>query len=375
MNKKILDWTIEELQQNADRVEFGEYQREPSVWDLKDKRRLIDSILRSYDISSIYLYQREEGRYECVDGRQRINAILSFLGSNVTDEEERLDNHFSFQSSDELLGKNELEEFEGRRFAKLSDDEKGHFFSAQQRARFLTYPLTIILLTDLKDEDDLHLMFLRLQLGDPLNAGEKLKAMKGRMRDFIFNEFGKHPYFDRLQIPQRRFSREQTAAQVALQFFSRIENGTFHKARFEDLQTFFKQKSTLSPSDEKRLGEIVDQASRTDELVEKYQNEIELKNRAMGVTLFFVLQEIPEEQVNDFFHFLGEFQKTVREQVKLGVFIDHHFRSLLKFQTYITQAAIEKYAIEGRQKMLLEYFGYYLAEKKIKQDEPEENFS
>jgi uncharacterized protein with ParB-like and HNH nuclease domain len=368
MNKTILDWTVETLQTNAQRIEFGEYQREPSVWNLKDKRRLIDSILRGYDISGIYLYQRAENRFECIDGRQRINAILSFLGTNVADDDGRLDNHFTFQSSDELLGKKELEEFEGKRFIRLSEDEKGRFFDDKERIRFLSYRPTIILLTDLEDEDDLHLMFLRLQLGDPLNAGEKLKAMKGRMRDFIFNELGKHPYFERLKIPQRRFSKEQTAAQVALQFFSKAENGNFHKARFEDLQTFFKQKSSLSPTDEGRLAEIIAITDRTDEFVEKHEGEIELKNRAMGVTLYFVLQEIQPYQVDDFFKFLKEFQKTVREQVKLGVFINRHFLSLLKFQTYITQAAVEKYAIEGRQKMLLDYFKEYLGTGEIKED-------
>jgi len=33
---------------------------------------------------------------------------------------------------------------------------------------------------------------------------------------------------------------------------------------------------------------------------------------------------------------------------------------LLEFQTYISQAAVEKYAIENRQKFLEEYFDYYL---------------
>jgi hypothetical protein len=368
MKKEILDWTIETLEQNARLIEFGEYQREPSVWDLDDKRRLVDSILRSYDISGIYLYQRDGNRYECIDGRQRINAILSFLGTNQGDDDGRLHNHFSFRSSDELLGKKELEEFEGRRFAELDENEKGEFFTKDQRDRFLTYRPTVILLTELEDEDDLHLMFLRLQLGSPLNAGEKLKAMKGRMRDFIFDEFGKHPYFERLKIPQRRFSKEQTAAQVALQYFSKAENGGFHKARFVDLQTFFKNKSTLSESDEGRLGELLTMATRADELVGEHENDIELKNRAMGVSLYFVLQEIPSSNIDSFFKFLHEFQKTVREQVKLGIYIDHHFRSLLKFQTYITQAAVEKYAIEGRQAMILEYFNTYLATGKIKED-------
>ncbi|MGA2239167.1 MAG: hypothetical protein ABSG74_08145 [Candidatus Bathyarchaeia archaeon] len=43
------------------------------------------------------------------------------------------------------------------------------------------------------------------------------------------------------------------------------------------------------------------------------------------------------------------------------------YRKLLDFQTKITQAAVEKYAIEARNKMLEEYFRYYRSYKKIKE--------
>jgi hypothetical protein len=39
----------------------------------------------------------------------------------------------------------------------------------------------------------------------------------------------------------------------------------------------------------------------------------------------------------------------------------------LDFQINITQAAVEKYAIEERNKMLEEYFHYYRQHKKIKE--------
>jgi len=372
MKKEILPWTIERLQEMVSLVEFGEYQREPSVWNSKKKRRLIDSILRGFDISSIYFYLKDTGQYECIDGRQRINAILSFLGANLGDDGGQLDNHFVFQSTDELLGESELKDFEGKRFAPLVEDEKGKFFSKPQQKQFLDYPLTIVLLTNLDSESDLRLMFLRLQLGAPLNAGEKLKAMQGQMRDFVFLTLGNHPYFERLNIPQRRFSKEQTAAQVALQYFSRIEKKSFRKARFEDLQRFFKEKSSLTGAEEKTIDALLTSLNRANEAIDASKHQIELKNRAMGVSLFFVLDQLYEEgkknQFEVFFEFLEEFQKTVREQVKLGVFIEPRYRSLLKFQTYITQAAVEKYAIDGRNKLLLDYFDHYLKEGNIKED-------
>lgn len=58
-----------------------EYQRE-EVWSLNKKRLLIDSILRKYDISMIFLRQiidRGRLRYECIDGQQRLKCIFQFI--------------------------------------------------------------------------------------------------------------------------------------------------------------------------------------------------------------------------------------------------------------------------------------------------------
>ena len=70
-------WTIKQLREYIDVIEFPEFQREPTVWKLDKKQLLIDSILRDFDISSIYIYEKENGGFDCIDGRQRINAIFS----------------------------------------------------------------------------------------------------------------------------------------------------------------------------------------------------------------------------------------------------------------------------------------------------------
>ena len=71
-----------------------------STWNNRDRERLIDSILRNYPLPSIFLYrQEEEGEiyYDVIDGKQRIESILMFVGkkrgrftinSNLPGEEE-----------------------------------------------------------------------------------------------------------------------------------------------------------------------------------------------------------------------------------------------------------------------------------------------
>lgn len=58
------------------------FQRQ-SVWSLRDRTKLIDSILRRYPLPAIFLYRREtDGRivYDVIDGKQRLESIFMFMG-------------------------------------------------------------------------------------------------------------------------------------------------------------------------------------------------------------------------------------------------------------------------------------------------------
>jgi len=58
------------------------FQRQ-SVWSERDRAKLIESILRNYPLSAIFFYRREEdGRiiYDVIDGKQRLESILMFMG-------------------------------------------------------------------------------------------------------------------------------------------------------------------------------------------------------------------------------------------------------------------------------------------------------
>ena len=336
MKKLNYKWSIRELLTKQDLIEFPEYQREPTVWDLDKKRKLIDSILRGLDIASIYLYMREDGVYECIDGRQRINAIFSFLGLNELHESGdgslRYDNNFKFISSDELFGsKKDLDSYNNKTWKDLD--------SLQQKT-ILDYEFNVVQITEVVDEEELNLMFLRLQLGSPLNAGEKLKAMVGDMKDLIFNAsnnpLGQHPYFEYLNIPKRRFSRELTAAQMTLNFFSLNQKQGFRRARFIDLQEFFKAHVKLSKS-QRQTAELF--KKRLDEVYSKLpqDNRLILKNRAIGITTFFFINELLDRgeanSVPKFIDFLRLFLDRLKVQIEKGIDIDEQYRDLLKFQT------------------------------------------
>lgn len=55
-----------------------------SIWSEKDRRKLIDSLLKGYPLPSIFLYCRKNEKgvpeYDVIDGKQRIESILMFTG-------------------------------------------------------------------------------------------------------------------------------------------------------------------------------------------------------------------------------------------------------------------------------------------------------
>ena len=56
--------------------EFQRYFR----WSISQKSRFIESILLGIPTPSIFVYQREDGVWELVDGLQRISTLLEFVG-------------------------------------------------------------------------------------------------------------------------------------------------------------------------------------------------------------------------------------------------------------------------------------------------------
>jgi hypothetical protein len=58
------------------------FQRD-SVWTIKDRAKLIDSIFRNYPLPAIFLYRRVDNGtliYDVIDGKQRLESIFMFMG-------------------------------------------------------------------------------------------------------------------------------------------------------------------------------------------------------------------------------------------------------------------------------------------------------
>ena len=79
-DKTIQDFVLL-YQNNQLNLEPG-FQRD-SVWNLSDRKKLIDSLLQNYPIPSVFLYRQSEIgklRYDVIDGKQRLETVLMFQG-------------------------------------------------------------------------------------------------------------------------------------------------------------------------------------------------------------------------------------------------------------------------------------------------------
>lgn len=81
-----------------------------NVWDIKQKRELVESVLMGIPLPMIYLFESKDGRRQVVDGRQRITTMLDFLNGK-------------FQLKDLKI----LEEFNNCCFSDLSPKMQGVF--------------------------------------------------------------------------------------------------------------------------------------------------------------------------------------------------------------------------------------------------------
>lgn len=358
MKRELAKLTVAELRSKFPSVNFPEYQREPTVWGLEKKQLLIDSILRGFDIASIYFYVSGEADLDCIDGRQRINAIMSFLG--VNDQYRAEHNAFKYKTTNEIFDdEGKFSEIDGLRFGDEGFEP--------WRERIENYELNIVEVSGVTQPEELNLLFLRLQLGSILNAGEKLHAMTGDIRDFVFGPFSEHTFFGSISIPYRRYAREQVAAQIACHLFAKRDEGSYARTRYIDLQLFFKRYKAMS-DDDRALAQAL--TSVADQLVQSLGEGIgQLRNRAMTVSLFLFAEHLISEGEQDELapaaDFYSELLSRLAWQIPLGIDMHRAYRDLVRLQTDITQAAVERPAVSRRHDFILRYFDHYRKHKEI----------
>ena len=295
---------------------------------------------------------------------------MSFLNMNPGD----LDNCFSLKISNEIETEDnhEFEALNGLTIVDIAARRDGNLAARRALERIYNYRLTVVSLSDATRPAEFNLQFTRLNLGTTINAGEKLHAMVGEMRDLCFDDqrIGRHPFLESLSIPIRRFAKEQVAAQLVAQVFSLSTDDGFTRARHVELQRFFKHNAEIPPAAQAWIESL----RRTfDTLLTVFtENRQRLTNRAIAVSvvLFAWKNEMYEDEqlARTYATFVCAFLRRLKWQLAKEYAMDEEYGYLVEFQRYVTQAAVEKPALRGRHRIIEELFELWRASREIRGD-------
>ena len=333
MKFKLGEFTTMQLYENRDMLSYPEYQRDDNIWSDKNRKYLIDSILRGFDIPKIYFHVADNyGGYDVIDGRQRLRAIFDFIRNEFTTDEKLINGS---AVTYEQLSKEDKEKFE-------------------------KYIFHIVKITDMTDEE-LTLLFLRLQLGMPTNSGEKLNAIESKMRTFV-QELTKTEFIKNVSIRKKRFAKEQICAQICNNSLYIINNDQIRNSKFLNLQKLYYD---YKIEDIPNKNNILNVFNR---LYQIFENDSNLfRTRATIISVYFLIEKYIYEKRSfndkDLKQFFKLFMAHIKEEISLG--IESKNNAILTYHRYVVQGADSASSIMQRNEILNKFFTYYEQNKKI----------
>ena len=182
-----------------------EYQRQ-FRWPELNQARLIESVLLGIPVPSLFMAANKDGSWELIDGVQRLNSLIHFVGNG-----EQLEK-FGFDDSLKLDGLEVLTDFNGYTFNDLPQT---------LRLKFSLRPLKV---TTLSDKSDLKVrfdLFERLNTGGIKLTDQEIRACVFRVQfnDFL-SELSENEHFNKIvNLPSAKKS-DGTKQELILKFFA-----------------------------------------------------------------------------------------------------------------------------------------------------------
>lgn len=327
-----------------DEIDFNPiYQRQGDIWPASKKSLLIDSLLNGFDLPKIYFHdvsRRQAGkqtRFSVIDGKQRLEAIFSFLDGKFAVPTD-------FQDMAGVFGA-----FAGRRYEEFGK------VSLKLKARFESLPLPVYVVKT-TDTDLIEEMFSRLNEASPLNAAEKRNALGGPITDVI-HELAEHEFFkSTLPFMNKRYKHYDVLAKLLLL----AERGRVVDTKRIHLDKFIKSYSINDAS------EVLAMKARVFEILNVMHREFEKGERLLKlvtmVPIYFALVMVllSRGQVIKFNRFLLlEFEDRKRKNRELAQSDEENSGVNYDWLEYdrLTQSPNDSSSIEFKINVLLNYLG------------------
>lgn len=240
----IVQKYLHDLESEENEFFVPEYQRE-FVWDINRQSRFIESLMIGLPIPYIFLAETAKGRYEIVDGSQRIRTLAAYLNNEL-----------------EIKGLEKIPNLNGLKFSDLD-------ISRQRKIKNIS--LKMIVLSERTSDETKNDIFERINRGSDL-----LKDMEYRKGIYTgkFNDFLHSLSLDLLYIKltpiAKWLANRQEREELLLRFFAFSE----WYPKFSDSKGISKQlddymKNTNSIFDDSIKNEMMRKYSITMSFVEK----------------------------------------------------------------------------------------------------------
>lgn len=336
MKRKVVFWTVQQLMDNSDRINLPG-RNGPHLWSSDAENRVVDSIVRGFDIGPLYFYHHRDGTYECLDGRSRILSIRSYMGGN----------RLFWQSLHPKLS--------GRTYNQIK--VMGTESAFEFRKLVEDYYITVVVLSDVdQDADELDQQLMRLNIGFlPI---QKVAYMVGDARDECFWKLDRHPYLAAVDTSVESLMRGYVAGQILRQAFSLGRSGTFGAVRYTDVMKFFKEKSEFDDNDK----QVCDKTHRLMDLLAEHFQEGEFGNPALLISLFLFAWRNGVE-CEDKARYVVGFARDVMYRISvnqiLDIPIDDKYNATREFSHNLSHISERRENISGRDHALDQLFGRF----------------
>ncbi len=141
-------------------------------WEKDQKSRFIESILIGIPIPTIFVQQMNDGRWEVIDGLQRISTILEFVGILLNDKK-KLYPRLKLSKTKFLPSLNNMayESFENND----KQENSNTYFDMETKLIFKRTPLSIQIVKRESDETTKYELFDRLNSGGSPLSGQEIR--------------------------------------------------------------------------------------------------------------------------------------------------------------------------------------------------------
>ncbi|WP_113638508.1 DUF262 domain-containing protein [Nubsella zeaxanthinifaciens] len=196
MKKQNLTWRIQDLVDERKSINPKPQYQRTEVWTLSRKQKLVDSIIKGFDLPKFYLRRFEDHPsgyiFEVTDGQQRMRAIWDFV-DNI------------YKLGETKIGDVKLN---GLTFSELSQEI---------RDIILNFELSFSEIYD-ATEPEINELFARLQQGVILNPAELRNAIPSILGAEL-KKLLSNPFFASSKIVDKRFKHQEYLDHAAALFF------------------------------------------------------------------------------------------------------------------------------------------------------------